>query len=249
MNKEEYYSTNYKSVYYRQALKELKIWKLENNINEVCVIHHRDDNEEVKKYNEEHYELWGFNLDGTFEYGKYVIFLTKKEHATHHFTGKHHTEETKKKIGDSHRGCKCYMFGKHVTEEVKKKLSLSSSRAWTEERKKEYHKKYSGKNSPMFGKKLPESHCKSISLSHYDYYKRNPNIVAGENNGFFGKHHTEETKNIMREKHKNIIKAKKYLYTTYKNNHGIKSWNTFQASLKSGDINFKIFPTSVFIKN
>jgi len=44
------------------------------------VIHHLRDTEEQRKYNDEHYELWGHNLDGTFEYGKYVVFVTKEEH-------------------------------------------------------------------------------------------------------------------------------------------------------------------------
>ena len=37
--------------------------------------------------------------------------------------GKHHSEETKRKIGNSHKGEKCYNFGKHLSDEIKKKLS------------------------------------------------------------------------------------------------------------------------------
>ena len=29
----------------------------------------------------------GFNLDGTFEYGKYVVFMTASEHMRYHMTG------------------------------------------------------------------------------------------------------------------------------------------------------------------
>ena len=48
------------------------------------VIHHLRDTEEQRRYNDEHYELWGFevNEDGNehFEYGKYVVFWTKEYH-------------------------------------------------------------------------------------------------------------------------------------------------------------------------
>lgn len=45
-------------------------------------IHHLRDTEEQRKYNDLHYEYWGFNQDGTFEYGKYVILLLKKSTLT-----------------------------------------------------------------------------------------------------------------------------------------------------------------------
>ena len=57
------------------------------------VIHHLRDTEEQRKYNDEHYEFWGFNEDGTFEYGKYVIFVTKEWHNNYHSQ----SEETNKK--------------------------------------------------------------------------------------------------------------------------------------------------------
>ena len=57
------------------------------------IIHHLRDTEEQRKYNDEHYELWGHNLDGTFEYGKYVVFWTKEAHDAYHAE----SEETRKK--------------------------------------------------------------------------------------------------------------------------------------------------------
>lgn len=61
------------------------------------VIHHLRDTEEQRKYNDEHYELWGFEIDENgneyFEYGKYVVFITKEEHTEIHKL----SEETKKK--------------------------------------------------------------------------------------------------------------------------------------------------------
>lgn len=68
-----------------------------NSNPEAVVIHYLRDTEEQRKYNDEHYELWGFNEDGTFEYGKYVIFVTKEEHIEIHRC----SEETRKKISYS----------------------------------------------------------------------------------------------------------------------------------------------------
>ena len=144
MNNKEYWSqvdalstSNYKII-----RAKLEKWKLANNITERCVVHHRDDTEECLKYNEEHYERWGFNEDGTFEYGKYVVFMTLSEHSMHHNTGernsmygKHHNEETLEKMSVAHKGrifsdehrakisaaCK----GKSHSEESREKMSAA----------------------------------------------------------------------------------------------------------------------------
>jgi hypothetical protein len=69
--------------YYNNTRKIQKSLQYNSNPN-AKVIHHLRDTEEQRKYNDEHYELWGFNEDGTFEYGKYVIFVTKEEHIKIH---------------------------------------------------------------------------------------------------------------------------------------------------------------------
>ena len=88
MNRSEWsHCGRYTNEQRKSIKKMLAEWKAANNIKCRCVVHHRDDTEETRKYNEEHYELWGFNLDGTFEYGKYVVFMTSAEHNTYHKTG------------------------------------------------------------------------------------------------------------------------------------------------------------------
>ena len=60
--------------------------------------------------------------------------------------GFHHSEETKKKISESHKGNK-YHLGKHLSEEAKKKIS-------------EAHKgKYSGENNPNWKGGKVERKC------------------------------------------------------------------------------------------
>lgn len=94
-------------------------------------IHHLRDTEEQRRYNDEHYELWGHNLDGTFEYGKYVIFVTEEWHNNYHAQ----SEETKKKNSDAVRAS--------MTLEVRKRISNSLS----------------GSGNPQYGKRGPQSTC------------------------------------------------------------------------------------------
>jgi hypothetical protein len=124
------------------------------------VVHHRDDTEEVRKYNTEHYERWGCNEDGTFEYGKYVVFMTQAEHNKHHKTGAQHTAETRAQIGAS-------LKGRHVSDETRKKLSESRS----------------GDKNPMYGLQWPVERKERSSQVHkklmqgikfiYKVYKEN----------------------------------------------------------------------------
>lgn len=154
MNNIEYYSTNHRNEYHSYTHKLLNEWKLANSITERCVVHHRDDTEECRKYNDEHYELWGFNLDGTFEYGKYIVFMTMSEHMQYHntgvnnpmygvrkfgvdnpFCGHTHSHESKEKMRIAHTGKKLSYehkskmaaahMGKSHTDETKAKISAS----------------------------------------------------------------------------------------------------------------------------
>ena len=78
---------------YRNVVRDIQRRLIYNTNSKAKVIHHLRDTEEQRKYNDEHYEYFGLNQDGTFEYGKYVIFVTNKEHANIHST----SEETCKK--------------------------------------------------------------------------------------------------------------------------------------------------------
>ena len=86
-----------------------------------------------------------------------LIFLTVSEHNAFNkgkqagennpFYGKKHTEETRNKIREAHKG-------KHHTEESKKKMSLA---------KKD---KYIGENHPMYGKHPNEETRKKMREAH-----------------------------------------------------------------------------------
>jgi group I intron endonuclease len=62
-------------------------------------------------------------------------------------SGHNHSEETRKKIGDGHRGEKNFMFGKKHSEETLKKQSEIKIG------------KYDGKNNPNYGKFGKDSPC------------------------------------------------------------------------------------------
>ena len=53
--------------------------------------------------------------------------------------GKKHTEETKRKMSEAHKGENNHNYGKHLSEETKKKIS-------------ENHANVKGENHPMYGR-------------------------------------------------------------------------------------------------
>lgn len=95
------------------------------------IIHHLRDTEEQRNYNDTHYEYWGFNEDGTFEYGKYVVFWTKEHHDSYH------TE----------------------SEETHKKVCLGVQKAYENGLRQKRVEQMTGKGNPQYGKRGPLSTC------------------------------------------------------------------------------------------
>ena len=123
---------------YDNASREIQLSLKYNPDPNATVRHHLRDTEEQRKYNDEHYELWGFEIDENgnehFEYGKYVIFVTHEEHTKLH----HVSEETRLKLSDSLRKFYKTDEGKlnaklRMTDAVKSKISTSVKAAMTEE--------------------------------------------------------------------------------------------------------------------
>ena len=137
--------------YYKCIQKLLKDWMIENNISEPCVVHHIDNEPEAIKYNEKFYERWGFNEDGTFEYGKHVIFMTRSEHSRHHRKGKHLSAEQKERL-------RIINTGKHLSAETKKKLSIA----------------FTGVNNPFYGRKHSDETMANMRRTQalYKQYKQ-----------------------------------------------------------------------------
>lgn len=111
---------------YDNASREIQRSLKYNPDPKATVRHHLRDTEEQRKYNDEHYELWGFEIDENgnehFEYGKYMIFMTEEEHVEIH----NQSEETRAKRKKTLN-----------TPETKKKISEASKRVWSD---KNYHR-------------------------------------------------------------------------------------------------------------
>ena len=91
--------------------------------------------------------------------------------------GKHHSEETKQKIGEVHKG-------KHISEEQKKKLSIAlKGRIMSDEHKKKIGEANKGRHHSEESKKKMSETKKGLQ--------------SGEKHPMFGKHHSEEAKKKM----------------------------------------------------
>lgn len=165
------------------------------------IIHHLRDTEEQRKHNDEYYELWGHNLDGTFEYGKYVIFVTKEEHIEIHCD----SDETKQKKSNASK--LNWQNESYRTNLLKK---MKDSWNGNEERKKltstiltgrhhsEESKRLMSEHNQYKGKHLPDEVKKKISESEKgkvieDWHKQR---ISKANKG---KVISQETKDKMSE--------------------------------------------------
>ena len=199
------------------------------------VRHHLRDTEEQRKYNDEHYEYFGFNQDGTFEYGKYVIFVTKEEHTEIHKV----SDETRKKLSISN---------KNKSKETLAKMSAASRRNWQNQdyiekmKHRSEHRTYcchtdETKNKISISQKanMTDEHRKVISEATKEAMKdpiiRQKIIDAntGENNPNYGKPRDDETRSKISESKKSYMLKLGDLFREYKANGGTLKWSQFQT--------------------
>ena len=144
-----------------------------------------------------------FSRKDLIEIGEYynrpaeeLIFLTKTDHQRLHHLGKHHSEESRKKMSEARKGKPSWMNGKHHSEESRKKMS--------EARK--------GKPSWMNGKHHSEESRKKMSEAkkgkHFSEESRKKMSEAKK-----GKHFSEEHKRKLSDVQKG----------THWYNNGVKS--------------------------
>ena len=194
--------------WYNECLKIRKTLKYNQDPNATHK-HHLFNTPEQIEYNNSHYEMWGFNEDGSFEYGKYIIFVTPEEHSKLHSD----SDITKQRKSDAFKGDKNPLFGigpmkgRHFSEEHKRKIGESNTgKKRSEEARKNMSDaqkgKHSGENNGMYGKfgkdnpnygsKRSDETKRNISNS----LKGHPGL-KGSDNGMYGKSHTEESRNKM----------------------------------------------------
>lgn len=142
--KSEYYKGKYH--YYNNTRKIQRSLKY-NQDPTATVIHHLRDTEEQRQYNDAYYELCCHNLDGTFEYGKYVVFLTRLQHKEIHAK----SEETKLKTSTSLKP----VFS--TTEQYQKRC-LQRQSEWNDERRAYYRKMLLVKTTQCLEKRHQKRH-------------------------------------------------------------------------------------------
>lgn len=214
--------------------------------------HHLFDTPEQIEYNNTHYEMWGFNEDGTFEYGKYIIFVTPEEHSKIHGI----SEITKQQIRDSmpdRTGENNPMYGRHWSDEERLAISKNMKAVWdsSPERKLSQSNRMSGEGNHMYGKpgtmlgkhhseetkqKISNSNkgkvvssetCKNLSDSHKGIaqteHARVLIGIASKERWSDENYRSCVCKNIS-ARQKTVAEA----YRVYKDSGGNKSWNEFQ---------------------
>lgn len=185
-----------------------------NNDQRANRIHHLRDTEEQRKYNDEHYELWGHNLDGTFEYGKYVIFVTEEWHNNYHKD----SVETRNRKSSAQ-----FLLWQDPVIREKRIAGIIGH-----ETSQETRDKISAANS---GRQFTEEHRKKLCIA------RRKRVISEDT-----KSKTSESMKIVMssEEHRRQIsetvkkqkQEKKLLYDEYKASGGILMWNDFQSFLK-----------------
>jgi group I intron endonuclease len=118
-----------------------------------------------------------------------------------------HSEETRKKLSESHKGQRPWMWGKKHTEETKKKISLANTgKLATEEHKRKLSEARAGNKHPMYGKHHSEETKRKISLSEKgkimseEAKRKISEAFKGEHHPMYGKHHTYESKQKISKK-------------------------------------------------
>lgn len=239
----------------RKILLSKEFESLENCDKDAKVIHHLRDTEEQRKYNDEHYELFGFEIgeDGNerFEYGKYVVFWTKEHHDKYH----HYSEETRKKISstitdkwndEAYRASMCKnRKGRKQTDEHRRKVSEAlRGHIVTEETKQKLREFNLGRrHSDETKKKMSESHKRYDSIEY-----RNKIGMKSKLNWQNDEYRQWVISNMRKTKQSEIsrkkssesltriMQNKSQLYKEYKANGGSLKWNDFQAALSNGEL-------------
>ena len=111
-------------------------------------------------------------------------------------SGYKHSEETRRKIGDSQRGEKHYLYGKPFPEDAKRKMSESKKgKKLSAAHRQKMSESQKGEKNGFYGKKhTPESRQKmSNSLK---------GMMVGEKNPNYGKTASPETRKKLSDAHK-----------------------------------------------
>ena len=159
------------------------------------------------------------------------------------FYGKHHSDETKKKISDAGIGEKNHNFGQHRNKETRKKISKTKKGQHpSEETKQKISNAMRGEKNHKYGKHHSKETRKKIS-----------EVLKKRGGGFGGKHHSAETLKKMsdikeRKKASQITKAKLREIRKHRKipKHHTKPELIFEQICKKHNLPFKYTGDSTF---
>lgn len=239
----------------RKMLLSREFESLENCDKDAKVIHHLRDTEEQRKYNDEHYELFGFEIDKDgneyFEYGKYVVFWTKDHHDKYHRL----SEETRKKISsiitdkwkdEAFRNEMCKTRkGRKQTEQHRCRVSesLHGHKVTDDTRQKLREFNLGRKHSDETKKKISESHKKYDSVEYMDKLSR-ASKANWQNDEYRNRvsdkmriaKQSESSHKKTSESLTKVMRNKSHLYKEYKAAGGQLKWNDFQTALSNYEL-------------
>lgn len=214
-----------KFIYYNRVKSIQKSLQYNPDPNAI-IIHHLRDTEEQRKYNDEHYELWGFEIDESgnerFEYGRYVIFVTREEHTNIHKV----SDETRKKISVS---LNKYWTPQHRLE-WSIKISGDGNSFYGRHHSDETRARLSGEGNGMYGKHHTEEARKAISEANKNKVvseetrKKLSEASSGERNGMYGR----KPKPGQWLKSIELQKLASIAYKEHKKSGGLMKWQDFR---------------------
>ena len=111
-----------------------------------------------------------------------------KKGEDHPMYGRHHSEETRKKMSENHWDCSgenAYWYGKHLPKETRRKISDTIKDLFKDK-----------ENHPMYGKNQTDETKERIGE------KAKERLKNEKNHPMYGKTHSEESKRKMSESHK-----------------------------------------------
>jgi len=244
MNRNEWLEAcrnNVPGIYYwRIKCEEIRKALKYNENPEATNKHHLFNTPEQIAYNNEHYEMWGFNLDGTFEYGKYIVFVTPEEHHKIHsdsdvtkqrrsesqklrWKNKPMSDKTRQRLREANLGENNPMYGKHQSEETLKKRIKAISESWSDDKRIAKSIEYTGEGNPFYGKTHSDEAKAKISTASKLMWS-NPEIRQKLVQAKLGSKASEESKTARKEMMAVIVSE----YHSYKESGGSLSWNEFQ---------------------
>jgi group I intron endonuclease len=123
---------------------------------------HLTEIELIKQYNSRD-RRFGYNVSA----GGDEVWNKGLSKENHPFYGKHHSDESRKKISEALSGEKHHLYGKHHSNETLQKMSdIKTDKIFSEEHKSNISKSKSGENNPWFGITRSEETRQKMSKAH-----------------------------------------------------------------------------------